>query len=57
MVLPVGGDASLVVFEAPVIDLSSSEIRRRAAQGSVPEGAVAPAVASYIARHRLYAKP
>jgi nicotinate-nucleotide adenylyltransferase len=55
MALPVGGDASIVVFEAPVIDVSSSEIRRLAARGGLPEGVVDPAVASYITRHRLYA--
>jgi nicotinate-nucleotide adenylyltransferase len=55
MVLPVGGDASVVVFEERVIDVSSSEIRRLVAAGEVPEGVLAPAVASYIARHGLYA--
>lgn len=55
VVLPVRGDASLVVFESPVIDVSSTEIRRRMAGGEVPEGVLAPAVASYIARHGLYA--
>ena len=53
--LPVGGDASIVVFEQPVIDVSSTEVRRLAAQGGLPGDVVAPAVASYIARHALYA--
>ncbi len=55
MTLPVGGDASIVVFEEPVIDVSSTEIRQLAARGGLPGGVVAPAVASYIARHGLYA--
>jgi len=55
MALPVGGDASIVVFEQPVIDVSSTEIRRAAARGGLPGGVVAPAVASYIVRHGLYA--
>jgi nicotinic acid mononucleotide adenylyltransferase len=49
------GDASIVVFEQPVIDVSSTEIRRLAALGGLPGDVLAPAVASYIARHGLYA--
>lgn len=52
---PVPGDASVVVFEAPVIDVSSSEIRARLARGESAHG-LAPAVAEYISRHRLYAR-
>ncbi len=54
--VPVAGDAAVVVFEAPVIDVSSSEIRARLARGDVDVDGVAPAVADYIARHRLYAR-
>ncbi len=53
---PAAPDASLVVFEAPVIDVSSTEIRSALARGDGDVAGLLPAVASYIARHRLYAR-
>lgn len=50
----VAGAAALVLFEAPVIDVSSTEVRDRVrAQGSWEE-LVPDAVAEYIRRNRLY---
>lgn len=53
---PVAGDASLVVFETPVVDVSSSEIRLRLERGKAADAGLSPAVARYIERHRLYAR-
>ena len=53
---PVAGDASLVVFEAPVVDVSSTEIRSRLERGESAAGGLSPAVARYIEHHRLYAR-
>jgi nicotinic acid mononucleotide adenylyltransferase len=48
----------LVVLPLPAQPVSATEIRARLAAGAAPLGLestlVAPAVASYIARHRLY---
>ena len=52
----VPGDASVVVFETRVPDVSSSEIRARLERGEPVTGEIAPAVADYIVRHRLYAQ-
>lgn len=52
--LPVAGPASLVVFEAPRMNVSSFEIRAAFAAGAPAAETVPPAVAAYIARHRLY---
>lgn len=41
----------------PPMAVSSSEVRRRIAEGLPIEGLVPDAVARYIARHRLYAAP
>jgi nicotinate-nucleotide adenylyltransferase len=41
----------------PAIDISSSQARRRAALGEPIEELVGPAVAAYIAEHRLYRSP
>jgi nicotinate-nucleotide adenylyltransferase len=50
----VPGDASLVLFEAPVMDVSSTEVRERI-QARTDWGSLVPdAVAAYIRRHRLY---
>lgn len=51
----IAGELSLVAFEAPVVDVSSTEIRARLERGDAVEG-IAPAVARYIAHHRLYAR-
>ncbi|MGQ0735573.1 MAG: nicotinate-nucleotide adenylyltransferase [Acidobacteriota bacterium] len=50
-----GADTSLIVLietETPAV--SSTEVRRRAADGASLEGLVPPAVAAYIAQHSLY---
>ncbi len=53
---PDAGEASLVVFESPVIEVSSREIRERLARGETAVEGLAPAVARYVAHHRLYAR-
>ncbi|XAL99983.1 nicotinate (nicotinamide) nucleotide adenylyltransferase [Phycisphaeraceae bacterium D3-23] len=42
------------LIEVPRIDLSSTDIRRRIAQGQDTDGLVAPGVAAYIEAHGLY---
>jgi nicotinate-nucleotide adenylyltransferase len=54
IVLDIGGDASIVVFESPVVDVSSSGIRAAASRGEELIAWVPEAVAEYIARHGLY---
>ncbi|HEU4929126.1 MAG TPA: nicotinate (nicotinamide) nucleotide adenylyltransferase [Candidatus Krumholzibacteria bacterium] len=53
--VPVAGGAAVVVFEEPVIDVSSTAVRARLARGEYPDD-VPPAVAHYIERSRLYAR-
>jgi nicotinate-nucleotide adenylyltransferase len=48
------GAAPHVVVDLPMMDVSSTEIRRRAALGESIAGLVPEAVASYIERRRLY---
>lgn len=57
VILAVPGEAGLVVFESPVIDVSSTDVRRRMAAGERPSDAVAPAVLEYAERHGLYRAP
>jgi nicotinate-nucleotide adenylyltransferase len=47
----------VIVFDAPPMDVSGSEIRRRAAAGEPLDGLVPPAVAEAIAADRLYRQP
>jgi len=54
ILLPVAGDASVVVMEVAVADVSSRAIRARIAAGESPGDDVAPEVADYISRHTLY---
>jgi nicotinate-nucleotide adenylyltransferase len=42
------------LVEMPIIDVSSTEIRRRVAAGHPIDGLLPPAVADYIAEHQLY---
>ena len=42
------------IIEMQPVDVSSTEIRRRIAVGESLDGLVPPAVAAYIAEHRLY---
>lgn len=44
----------LLLLDVPAIDISSSDLRRRAAEGRSLAFRVAPAVEDYIARHSLY---
>jgi nicotinate-nucleotide adenylyltransferase len=46
--------AKLRFLDMPIVEISSSEARRRAARGEPLEDLVGPAVADYIADHRLY---
>jgi nicotinate-nucleotide adenylyltransferase len=55
-VLRVPGEAALVIFESPVIDVSSSGIRRRVRAGRPIEALVPPAVRRYILDRGLYAR-
>jgi nicotinate-nucleotide adenylyltransferase len=54
MRLPVPGDASVVVFESPVIDVSSTDIRSRFERGERPSELVPDPVLDYIERNGLY---
>jgi nicotinate-nucleotide adenylyltransferase len=44
----------IILLEAETPDVSSTEVRRRAARGEPLDGLVTPAVAAYIAQHALY---
>jgi nicotinate-nucleotide adenylyltransferase len=44
----------IILIEAATPNVSSTEVRRRAARGESLEGLVTPAVAAYIAQHSLY---
>jgi nicotinate-nucleotide adenylyltransferase len=52
--LDVGGDASIIVFEAPVVDVSSSEIRSMRRAGQSIQSLVPESVLAYILEHSLY---
>ena len=52
--LGVGGDAAIIVFEEPLIAVSSSEIRRKRRAGESIESLVPEAVLDYIVEHSLY---
>ncbi len=45
------------LVDTPLIDISSSDIRRRVAAGDSIDGLVPPPVAQYIADHGLYTTP
>jgi len=51
---PATASPRIQIFELEPHPVSSSEIRRRAASGEPLDGLVTPAVAQYIAGHRLY---
>ncbi|HYM55347.1 MAG TPA: nicotinate (nicotinamide) nucleotide adenylyltransferase [Solirubrobacteraceae bacterium] len=50
-------DGGITFLDMPEIDISSSTARLRAARGEPIEGLVGPAVARYVAEHRLYRGP
>ena len=53
---PAAPQASLVIFESLVIDVSSTAIRARLERGESAGAGLAGPVAAYIARHGLYAR-
>jgi nicotinate-nucleotide adenylyltransferase len=55
-VLAVDGDARIVVFDTPVIDVSSSEIRRKRRDGDSIRSLVPGSVLEYIEDHSLYTR-
>jgi nicotinate-nucleotide adenylyltransferase len=54
--LEVGGEASLVVFEKPVIDVSSNDIRKRYRNGESVGSLVPEQVNTYILNCSLYSR-
>jgi nicotinate-nucleotide adenylyltransferase len=55
-VLEMGGHVSIVVIEAPVIDVSSSGLREKCRAGGSIEGLVPQPVLDYILDHSLYTR-
>jgi nicotinate-nucleotide adenylyltransferase len=53
--VPVEGDASIVLFEKPVIDVSSTEIREKCRRGESTAGLITKAVRKFILDNSLYA--
>jgi nicotinate-nucleotide adenylyltransferase len=53
-VAPLGGRPAIRFLDAPVLDVSSSMVRARAAAGEPIDALVGAAVADYIERHGLY---
>ncbi len=51
------GAGRVIVIDGPLLDVSASSIRRRAAAGEPLGNLVPPAVADYIDAHRLYRQP
>jgi nicotinate-nucleotide adenylyltransferase len=54
---PGAAQARVRFLSMPAIDVSSSLVRERVARGEPIEELVGPAVAAYIAEHRLYGAP
>jgi nicotinate-nucleotide adenylyltransferase len=52
-----GAATGITILGGPNLDVSSTDIRRRVAEGRPIEGLVAPAVARYIEAHHLYRQP
>ncbi len=52
-----GRGRRVTVIGGPTVDVSASEVRRRAARGEPLDGLVPPGVADVIAAHRLYRHP
>ena len=53
-IIPVAGEASVIVFEEPVIDVSSSEVRDKVAAGESIAGSVPNSVQKFILDNSLY---
>jgi len=53
--VPVSGDASVVMFEAPVVDISSTDIRARIRAGAPVRSMLPESVLEFILDKRLYA--
>jgi nicotinate-nucleotide adenylyltransferase len=53
--VPVGGEASVVMFEEPVIDISSTDIRARIRRGASVQSLLPGSVLEFILDKRLYA--
>ena len=53
--VPVSGDASVVMFEAPVVDISSTDIRARIRAGAPVRSLLPEKVLEFILDKRLYA--
>lgn len=51
-----GISASVIALDKPEIDISATEVRKRAEQGLSIRGLVPDAVADYIKQHKLYLK-
>jgi nicotinate-nucleotide adenylyltransferase len=51
---PLNGPREVTFLDAPTIEISSSLARERASRGQPIDDLVGPAVADYIAEHRLY---
>jgi nicotinate-nucleotide adenylyltransferase len=51
------GAEEVVYLQMPTVDVSSTIVRRRVAEGGDVDGLVGSAVASYIAQHGLYRVP
>ena len=54
--VPLAGEVSVVVFEAPVVDVSSTAVRARLERGENADHDLPPAVARYIEYRGLYAR-
>jgi nicotinate-nucleotide adenylyltransferase len=54
--VPIAGEVSVVVFEAPVVDVSSTAVRARLERGENADDDLSPAVARYIESRGLYAR-
>jgi nicotinate-nucleotide adenylyltransferase len=52
--VPVDGDASIVLFEEPVIDVSSTEIREKCRRGESTAGLIPERVRNFILDNSLY---